>query len=133
MRYSKSTRYALYAALEMARSPAPVTVAAVAARYRIPAGALARVFKDLVRAGHARGVRGAGGGYVLARAPAQITVLDLIAVFEPPRTLGDCILDDRRDAECGHAADCSVRRLFDEVDELARSTFASVTLETLAR
>ena len=59
MNISKSTRYALYAAAEMARAgDAPTTVAAVAERYRIPEGALAKVFQQLVRAGLATGTRG---------------------------------------------------------------------------
>lgn len=136
MRYNKSTRYALYAALEMTRSDSPVTVAATAARYDIPEGALAKVLQDLVRAGLAHGVRGVNGGYVLARPAAKVTVLDVLTVFDPPRALGDCVLHDghgvRQDA-CDETRSCRIRRLFDEVDETARSTFASVTLETLAR
>ena len=51
MKYSKSTRYALYAAMQMAMASDPVTVTQVSAHYSIPRGALAKVFQDLVRAG----------------------------------------------------------------------------------
>ncbi len=130
--YSKSTRYALYAALEMAQSEEPVTVAAVAAKYGIPQGALAKVLQQLVRAGIARGVRGVGGGYLLARPPSEITVLDVISVHDPVRRAGHCLLRDDGSDSCGEQPACRIRRLFDEVLELVSCTFASVTLETLA-
>ncbi len=132
MKYSKSTRYALYAAMEMASNQRPVTVAEVAARYRIPKTALAKVFQQLVRSRLARGVRGVGGGYVLARPARAITVLDVIAVQDPPRPTGRCLLEERDGAPCArNDARCRLGSLFDEVSELVSCTFASVTLETL--
>lgn len=131
MNLNKSTRYALYAAMEMAADPErAVTVAGVARRYRVPAGALAKVLQQLVRSGLALGTRGVGGGYRLARRPSVVTVLDVLNVFEPPRTPGGCLLSELP-ADCDLAHACRLRQLFDEVDEVSRNTFASITLETL--
>ena len=78
MTVTKSTRYSLYAAAEMAMAgEGLVTVAAVAKRYGIPEGALAKVFQQLVRSGLATGtgrtpdssVEGSGTGGVLGGAP----------------------------------------------------------------
>jgi len=131
---SKSTRYALYAAIEMAAAPedAQVTAAQVAERYRIPATVLAKVFQQLVRAGLAVGTRGTGGGYQLARSASDLTMLDVIEVFQPSRPVGDCMLRESRGEPCPDARACRLRTVFDEVDEQLRSTFASITLETLA-
>lgn len=133
MNLNKSARYALYAALEMAQAaggPRLVTVGDVARRYSIPEGALARVFQQLVRAGIAAGTRGVGGGYRLARPPSKLTVLDVIEVFDPPRRPGHCVLAGEKGG-CGASSTCRLKRLFDEVDETVRSTYASVTLATL--
>ena len=134
MNLNKSTRYALYAALELAlaRDDGPVTVGQIAGRYRIPEAVLAKAFQQLVRAGLALGTRGSGGGYRLARSPAEITVLDILQVFEPARTPEQCLLAEGGEPDCSEYDLCRLRRLFDEVDEMARSTFASVTLDTLA-
>ncbi len=135
MNWAKSTRYALYAAMEMALAwdaERPVRAGEVARRYRIPENALAKVLQQLVRAGLAIGTRGVGGGYRLARDPGEITVLDVIEVFEPPRRSGRCLLKDDGGL-CEDLPDCRLRRLFDEVDEQVRCTFASVSLETLVR
>jgi Rrf2 family transcriptional regulator, cysteine metabolism repressor len=134
MNLSKSTRYALYAAMEMALAgDDPVTVSGVAERYRISEGGLSKVFQQLVRSGIAIGIRGIGGGYRLARPPSQITVQDVIRVLEAEREEGRCLLDDRYTKPCVDFPTCHLRRLFDEVDELVRSTFESISLETLVR
>ena len=133
MNLNKGTRYALYAALEMAqaRETSHVTVGQVAHRYGIPETALAKVFQRLVRAGLASGTRGVGGGYRLVKGPSEVTVLDVVSVFEPPRPPGHCLAQDLPGEPCGEFGTCRLRKLFDEVDELARCTFASVTLDTL--
>ncbi len=133
MKFNKSTRYALYAAQEMAVIKTPITVGQVADKYQIPEGALAKVFQNLVRGGLAHGVRGVGGGYVLAKDPSEITVLDIIAVFEPQTEKGSCVLQDGARPNCEITAGCKIRKLFNEVEDNARFTFASVTLDTLSR
>lgn len=134
MNIAKSTRYALYAAAEMTMAgDVPTTVAAVAVRYRIPEGALAKAFQQLVRAELATGTRGIGGGYRLARPASKITVLDVIRVFEPRRARTGCLLHDRPGQACPRADACGVKWLFAEVDELVQSTYESVTLQTLVR
>ena len=134
MTLSKFSRYALFAALEMARAgDEPVTVGQVAGPHGIPPTALAKVFQQLVRAGIAVGTRGIGGGYRLARPRADITVLDVVSVFTPFGPPGRDLLDahGRPRAATPHAG--PLQRLFDEVDEVTRATLASVTLETLVR
>jgi Rrf2 family protein len=133
LKFSKSTLYALYAALELAGAEQPVTVASVAERFGLPPGALAKVFQRLVRAGLAVGVRGIGGGYVLSKPAAEITVLDVISVFDAPRRDGHFLLAERSEAARAQPTDARLSRLFDEVAEVVSCTFASVTLETLAR
>jgi Rrf2 family protein len=133
MNFRKGTRYALYAAMEMARSEdgLPVTASQVAANYSIPATVLAKIFQQLVRAGLATGTRGVRGGYVLTQPPARLTVLDVIEAFEPRRNTDQCLLADHDEPDCSQTDACRLRRLFDEVEGMARCTYASVTLDTL--
>ena len=136
MNLNKSARYALYAALEMAqaeRAQTPVTVAGVAARYGVSRTALAKVFQQLVRAGLASGARGVGGGYRLARPASRLSMLEVVAAFEAPRAAGHCLLADHPGAACPQPDACALRQVFDEVDELVRCTYASISLATLAR
>lgn len=127
MKLSRSTHHALAAALEMAASEdEPVSVSRVAGRNGIPETALAKVVQQLVRAGLAEGTRGAGGGYRLTRPPSRISLLEVIQVFEPAESRAP------RDIRGGWAGG-RLSPLFAEIDEMVRSTFESITLETLAR
>ncbi|MBK5257403.1 MAG: Rrf2 family transcriptional regulator [Vicinamibacteria bacterium] len=127
MKLSRSTQAALAATLEMAATEdEQVSVSRVAARNGIPETALAKVVQQLVRAGIAEGTRGVGGGYRLTRPPSQISLLEVIQVFEPPETR---TLRDVR----GAWALGRLSPLLAELDEMVRSTFESITLETLAR
>ena len=134
MTLSKFSRYALYATLEMARAgDRPVTVGQVAIPHHIPLTALAKVFQQLVRAGLAVGTRGIGGGYRLARPRSEITVLEVVSVFEPMRPPGHDLLHRRATGEPGAPHTATLQRLFDVVDEGTRATLASVTLDTLVK
>jgi Rrf2 family protein len=123
----KSTRYALCAAFELARAweGPPVRAADVAARYGLPAPALAKAFQRMMREGLAVGTRGMNGGYRLARRPNRVTVLDVLQAFEPGRPT-----PPRSRAVDGEVA---LDRLFREVDEIVTGTLASTTLATLLR
>ena len=134
IRLHKSTRYALYATMEMASAATdePVTALQVAERHGIPVSVVAKVFQQLVRVEIAVGARGAGGGYRLARKPTEVTLLDVVEAIEPGRAPGECLLADGESEDpCVRHLECRLRELFDEVDGFARSTFASITLETL--
>ncbi len=103
----------------------------IAARYSIPVAVLAKVLQQLVRSGIAVGTRGVRGGYSLVRKPSEITVLDVIDAFEPPRSREQCSLRGVEEGLCEEHTPCRLRKLCDEVEEQARCTYASVTLETL--
>jgi len=96
-------------------------------------GGLSKVFRQLVRSGIAIGTRGIGGGYRLAKPPSKTTVQDVIRVLESEREEGRCLLVERYTEPCVDFPTCRLRRLFDEVDELVRCTFESISLETLPR
>jgi len=134
VKLNKSTRYALCAAMEMAEAwpDAPVTVARVADRYGIPQAVLAKVFQQLVHGGIATSSRGPGGGYRLTRDPSRVTVLEVMEIFE-----GTAPATRPRDAEPMASfrgpGDRGLKRLLNEVDELSRATFASISLKTLIR
>ena len=133
MTFRKGTRYALYAVMEMARAgpDGQVSVTQVAERYAIPVTVLAKIFQQLARAGLAAGKRGVRGGYALAKHASDVTVLDVIDAFEPARRSANCLLEKGAHAACKEFQLCRLRTLIDEVDEMSRSTYASVTIETL--
>lgn len=135
MNLNKSTRYALHASLEMAiAADQPVTVNQIAVRYDIPDNVVAKVLQQLARAGIARGARGVGGGYRLTRTASEVSVQDIIDIFEPTPPADTCMLRDVPHEACPGEGEprCRLMDLFQEVDETVRATFSSVSLATLA-
>ena len=124
-RMNKSTRYALYAAIELARANGrTVTAGEVARRYRVPVTVVSKVFQQLARTGIARGIRGSGGGYRLSRRAAETTMLEVIDALEPARSHAG-------PAPPAEDAAQRLRQLLDEADGIWRSTFRAISLGTL--
>jgi Rrf2 family protein len=88
MRLSQQAQYAICGMFDLAYggSRAPVQVRVIGERQRIPERFLEQIFQRLRKADLVRGKRGPGGGYVLARAPSEITLRDIIEAVEGPLT-----------------------------------------------
>ena len=76
--------YAVQALAELGRAAgsAPIPIGELARRRNIPAQFLEQLFAGLRRAGLLRSQRGVKGGYSFARAPGEITVLEVVEVLD---------------------------------------------------
>jgi Rrf2 family cysteine metabolism transcriptional repressor len=91
MRVSAKAEYACIAMLELAAShtaPQPIRVKAIADAHGIPARFLVQILLQLKGAGLVLSVRGAAGGYQLARPPTDISLADVVNAIDspPPRS-----------------------------------------------
>ncbi len=110
MNVSAKSKYAVRALVELAerteaRPDHLVRLTDVATARGIPLQFLEQLFASLRRAGIVNSRRGASGGFVFARPPAQVTVLEVVEVLDglvSPAvcTQGEC----ERIEECGPAA-----------------------------
>jgi Rrf2 family protein len=85
MRLSARTEYAALAVVELARwgeAGGPVGMKAIADSQRVPGRFLVHILLELKRAGIVTSVRGAAGGYRLARPAAEITLRDIQAAVD---------------------------------------------------
>jgi len=129
VRLQKNTRLALCGALEFAARPGRhLSVAEVARRYRVSPHHLAKVLRALGRAGLLDAVRGVGGGYRFAGNAKRVTLMDVVALFE-----GVGAPAPRRGARVRAPAERALDLVLAEIDETARATFSSITLETLLK
>ncbi len=78
--------YALRALAELGRAggETPVPIGELARRRDIPVQFLEQLFAVLRRAGVLRSQRGVRGGYSFARAPEEITVLEIVELLDGP-------------------------------------------------
>lgn len=135
MRLQKATLFGLYSILELARDPErQLSATDIAAIYDISANHLAKVLRDLGRAGLVVSVRGAGGGYRFAGNARRTTLLDVINIFEDIGATGNSGGNAGPPAE-GEDTDigAALLQVQGEIDDIARATFGSITIATLLR
>ena len=84
MKLSTKGRYGLRALIDLAQysGQAPVSITSISARQDISERYLEQLMALLRKAGLIRSVRGAGGGYVLAKDMKEISVGDILRALE---------------------------------------------------
>jgi len=103
---SKKADYGLIALKHLAQhSEESISAREIAKEYRIPAELLAKVLQRLVRKGILVSQHGTNGGYVLARDPSKISIVDVVEALEGPIAITPC----DRGTGCEQMEHCSVR------------------------
>ena len=127
---SQTTEYALRIVVRLASQPSgPVTIPELAKTTRIPAGYLAKVLRQLGRAGLVHSQRGPNGGSVLARAPEELTVLDVVQAVDPLQRIEVCPLGLK-----SHGANlCPLHRRLDQAIATVEAAFRRSTLAEIVR
>ncbi|UCE86501.1 MAG: Rrf2 family transcriptional regulator [Deltaproteobacteria bacterium] len=84
MRVALQVQYAVHGIFDLAYNGdgSPIQLRQIGERQGIPARYLEQIFQRLRRAGLVRSKRGPGGGYTLARAPAEISLRDIVDAVE---------------------------------------------------
>jgi Rrf2 family transcriptional regulator, nitric oxide-sensitive transcriptional repressor len=89
---------------------------------------VSKVVQHLVHAGHLRAGRGRGGGLRLGRSPAEITVGEIVELFEGPVALLDCVT---REGVCVIQPGCRLRTVLDRAGARLIAELRAVTLADL--
>jgi len=130
MKLQKATCFALFAVLELAAdSTRQLAAAEIADKYGISLHHLAKVLRDLARAGIIESARGVGGGYRFIGNPKRLALMDVIELFEPIGSDGVDGEDPRPNTSVGRA----LRVVLNEIDELTLATFRSITISTMLK
>ena len=128
MKLQTGTRLGLYAVLELARDPERTLSATdLAERFGVSGHHLAKVLPILANAGLVRGGRGASGGYRFTGNRRRVTLMDIVALFEPAP--GHRAKEPGEETDIGSA----LQRVLLEIDEIAEATLGSISLETMLK
>ncbi len=137
MRLQKNTLAALSSVLEFAANPGEqLSAAEIARKYRISPHHLAKVLRVLGRARLLESERGVGGGYRFTGNPKRLTLMDVIELFEDisaPRRGARRAAHRERPAPAASEVEDAIGVVLAEIDETARATFRSITLETMLK
>jgi Rrf2 family protein len=129
---SRKSKYGLKALLLLAEAEdrGPVLVAELADREAIPKKFLEAILLELNRRGIVHSKKGKGGGYLLARKPAEITFGEVIRALEGPLAWVPCVSQTayRTCAECVDEATCGVRLAMKEVRDATAKILDHTTL-----
>ena len=130
MKISTKGRYALRLMVDLALmgNGQPVSLRDVAQRQQLSDKYLEQIVTPLSRAGLVRSVRGAGGGYLLTRGPAEYTVGDILRPLEGDLAPVECATD----AEfCDRADQCVTLELWQEIHRAVAQVVDGTTLADL--
>lgn len=132
MKLSTRGRYSVRIMLDLAvhDNTGPVFLKDIAGRQQISQKYLWQLLNPLKTMGLIKSVRGANGGYVLARPASEITLKDIIQVGEGSLSLVECVDDSRG---CDRANLCVYRDVWTEATKKMLETFESLTLEEMVR
>jgi Rrf2 family protein len=130
-------KYGLKAAIRLAAEfgRGPMLIADLAAEEGIPKKFLELILLELKQQGMLQSKKGKGGGYLLARRPADITVGSVLRILDGNLAPVPCVSNQgyRPCDECRDPATCSIRLLMSEVHGRTTSILDSTTLDQLAR
>lgn len=90
---------------------------------------LAKIFQQLGRHGLVSSSRGTSGGFLLGRAPENITLLEIVETVEGPIIMNRCLVDQ---GSCNRDGFCTVHPVWKEVQNKMKDILSHVTLKDLA-
>jgi Rrf2 family protein len=108
-----------------------VTFRDIAKVMHIPEDFLAKILKTLVNGGLVRSTRGAHGGYSLARAPADISFLEVIEAVEGPVQLNLCMAEEGKQS-CDLSSSCTMYSVWRDAQDRMLEVYRSYSLAKLA-
>ncbi len=132
MKLSTRARYGLRAMLELAKrdTTSPVMMRSIAAEQGLSKRYLDNIFATLRQSGLVHSVRGASGGYRLARPADEIFALDVIEALEGDLSLVAC--KEEFGGDCDRFGRCATSELWRDASTAMRSVFSAATLSSLA-
>jgi Rrf2 family protein len=130
MQFTRKGDYALRAMAYLAgvERDVPYTIDEIAGNSKVPRHFLAKILKDLTRANLLIAVKGAHGGYMLARRSSEISVLEVIEAAVGPMTLNICLGEQDR---CPETATCEFYPVWKKAARAMLNVFETTKLSAL--
>jgi len=133
MRVTTWAEYGLIVTVHLARraGEGPIAAREVAEQERLPADYVEQILLRLRRSGLVHSVRGARGGYLLARPADEITVKDVLNAAEHGTFEVNCDVHRVNPERCNPETACSIRPVWRLLQRRINETLASVRISDL--
>ena len=137
---TQKMKYALKALLVLAdeaatATPAPLTIEAIAKRSGTPKRFLEHILLELRNVGLISSLRGRSGGYLLIKAPAEVSISELLRLIDGPIAPLPCLSRRayQRCEDCVDEQSCRIRKTFAEIFWSYLVLIDSLTLADMLR
>lgn len=130
MKISTKGRYGLRILLDLAlhESGSPRMIRDIAESQKISEKYISRLIIELRNAGMVKSIRGAKGGYKLARIPKYLTLLEIVEVMEGPIAIVECVDSS---LSCMRQDLCAARKIWMRLNSEIRESLAKVSLQDM--
>ncbi|MDC7234194.1 MAG: Rrf2 family transcriptional regulator [Spirochaetales bacterium] len=130
MRITTKGRYAIRAIVNMAASNEnkPISIKSISNSEELSPIFLEQIFTKLKKAGITESVRGASGGFKLAKELDQITVLDVLEAVEEGVVLAPCTAGE---GNCDRSVDCGLANFWYETEQGIRDQLQNKTVQSI--
>ena len=132
MKLSTKGRYGLRAIIDLARysEKEPVSISSIAARQDISERYLEQLVGMLRKAGLVKSIRGASGGYVLAKDMSEISVGDVLRALEGDLEPVKCMAFEG-EGGCSASGECVTKYVWQKINESINQTVDNMKLSEL--
>jgi Rrf2 family cysteine metabolism transcriptional repressor len=134
VKVSTRGKYGLRAMVDLAEHyrQNPVALRSIAERQEISESYLEQLISSLKKAGLVKSIRGAQGGYELAKDPAAIRISEIFTVLEGPIAPVECVGENHTpETGCKNSQTCAVRLLWQKLRNSITEVLESTTLADL--
>ena len=130
MKISTKGRYGLRIMLDLALNAGakPRMIHQIADSQQISEKYISRLIIKLRKAGMVKSIRGAKGGYRIARYPKNLTLLEILEVMEGPVSIVNCVCHPK---SCNVTEECAAREIWCNLNEEIRRSMAKITLQDI--
>lgn len=128
---TRATEYAIRAVLYMACQPQGEIIFKkdICRAQEITPAFLTKILQPLIKEGIVGSQRGVGGGFYLAKPPAEINLFDIVKTQEGPLYLNQCLI---KDGYCGRELFCPVHGAWKEIRSELMATLSRYDFASLA-
>ena len=132
---TQKTRYSMLALSRLAKEYGKKTlmISEIAESEKIPKRFLESILLELKKQGYLASILGKKGGYYLIKSPDQITLLEVVRIFEGSIAMLKCT-SEKFYQPCEHCKDektCPIRDTFKDIREFTYNKLANTTLDKL--
>lgn len=126
---AKDTDYAIRALCFLARNDGdPISVAEISEELQISYAFLRKIMQSLHKKGILTASKGKGGGFSLNQPAEQISLLDVIQVFQGSLSLKNCQIKQK---PCPEIGACRLHKELESIEHYAHRTLGALTIKDL--